>query len=61
LDLPASRGLRPRPSSYSTAEVKAHFQEVSAGSLKRLQMDHVDILYNHAADSESDINSEGCA
>jgi aryl-alcohol dehydrogenase-like predicted oxidoreductase len=37
----------------------AHFLEVFAGSLKRLQMEHVDILYNHACDSEADINSEG--
>jgi predicted aldo/keto reductase-like oxidoreductase len=45
--------------SYSPADVRAHFEEVFAGSLKRLQMDYVDILYNHAADSEADINSEG--
>lgn len=44
---------------FSPAEVKAHFNEVFAGSLQRLQMDHVDILYNHAADTEADITSEG--
>lgn len=45
--------------TYSPAEVKAHFNDVFEGSLKRLQMEDVDILYNHAADSEADINSEG--
>ena len=45
--------------TYSTAEIKAHFNEVFEGSLKRLQMDYVDILYNHAADSETEIHSEG--
>jgi predicted aldo/keto reductase-like oxidoreductase len=45
--------------SYTPAEVETHFHEVFAGSLQRLQMDHVDILYNHAADSEADISSEG--
>jgi len=39
--------------------VKTHFLDIFQGSLKRLQMDYVDILYNHAADSEADINSEG--
>jgi uncharacterized protein len=45
--------------TYSTAEVKAHFYEVFEGSLKRLQMRYVDILYNHGADSEAEIHSEG--
>jgi len=45
--------------TFSPAEVNAHFKEVFAGSLQRLQMDHVDILYNHAADTEADISSEG--
>lgn len=45
--------------TYSTAAVKTHFNEVFEGSLKRLQMDYVDILYNHAADSETEIHSEG--
>ncbi len=52
-----SRGQRPR--AYTSAEAKAHFNEVFAGSLKRLQMDYVDIIYNHAADSEADVQSEG--
>ena len=51
-----SRGQRPR--SYTPAEAKAHFNEVFASSLKRLQMDYVDIIYNHAADSEADVQSE---
>jgi len=45
--------------NYSPAEVKAHFLEVFESSLKRLQMDYVDIFYNHACDSEADIASEG--
>ena len=48
-----------QPATYSKADVKAHFLEVFESSLKRLQMDHVDILYNHSADSEAAINSEG--
>jgi uncharacterized protein len=45
--------------TYTPAEVETHFHELFDGSLQRLQMDHVDILYNHAADSEADVNSEG--
>ena len=41
------------------AEVKAHFLDAFDGCLKRLQMDYVDILYNHSCDSEADIGSEG--
>jgi aryl-alcohol dehydrogenase-like predicted oxidoreductase len=41
------------------AEIEASFHEIFAGSLKRLQMDYVDILYNHSADSEAEVNSEG--
>ena len=47
------------PQTYGPAEVKAHFLDIFQGSLRRLQMDHVDILYNHAADSEEHVNSEG--
>jgi len=61
--LPPGWGFGPRAQTqqriYSPAEVKAHFHEVFEGSLKRLQVDYVDILYNHAADSEADIDSEG--
>ena len=53
------QGAQAQPKSFSPAEVKAHFNETFAGSLKRLQMDYVDILYNHSADSEADVNSEG--
>ena len=45
--------------TYSAADVKAHFLEVFESSLKRLQMDYVDILYNHSADSEAAVHSEG--
>jgi len=53
------QGGQAQAKTYSPAEVKSHFLEVFAGSLRRLQMDHVDILYNHASDSEADILSEG--
>ncbi len=52
------RGQSPEPKS-AAAETKAQFNNVFAGCLKRLQMDYVDVLYNHGADSEADINSEG--
>ncbi len=45
--------------TYTAAEVRDHFNATFAGSLKRLQMDYVDILYNHSADSEADVHSEG--
>jgi uncharacterized protein len=45
--------------TYTPAEIKSNFNEVFEGSLKRLQMDHVDILYNHSADSEAAVQSEG--
>jgi len=52
-------GSEAQARTYTPAEVKAHFLEVFAASQKRLQMDHVDILYNHACDTEAQINSEG--
>ena len=55
----ARRGSEAPARVYTPAEVKAHFLEVFAASQKRLQMDYVDILYNHACDSEAQINSEG--
>ncbi len=50
---------REQPQTYSPAEAKAHFNEIFEGSLKRLQMNYVDIIYNHSADTEADINSPG--
>jgi uncharacterized protein len=35
------------------------FRRVFEGSLKRLQMDHADILYYHAVDSAEDVHAEG--
>jgi uncharacterized protein len=35
------------------------FRQAFEGSLKRLQMDHVDILYYHLVDSLDDLRSEG--
>ena len=52
------RGQTPAQ-TLSPAEVSAHFNEIFEGSLKRLQMDYVDILYNHSADSQAQVNSDG--
>ncbi len=43
----------------SIAEAKKRFVEGVETSLKRLQMDHVDILYHHAVDSVEDARAEG--
>src|SRR5271166_3736474 len=48
---------RNRP--QNAAEAKQQFVEGVEGSLKRLQMDHVDILYRHAVDSVEDAQAEG--
>ncbi len=49
-----SRNLPPNP-----AEAKKRFIEGVESSLKRLQMDHVDILYHHAVDSVENAQAEG--
>lgn len=43
----------------AAAQLKQRFVDQFDGSLKRLQMDHVDILYSHGADDEASINSAG--
>jgi uncharacterized protein len=43
----------------SAAEGKARFMENTDKSLKRLQMDYVDILYYHSVDSVEAANNEG--
>ena len=48
---------RNRP--QNAAEAKKRFIEGVEGSLRRLQMDHVDILYHHAVDSVEDAQAEG--
>ena len=48
-----------RNRSQNTAEAKKRFVEGVEGSLRRLQMDYVDILYHHAVDSEEDARAEG--
>lgn len=48
-----------RNHSQSAAEAKVRFIEGVEGSLKRLQMDYVDILYHHAVDSVEDARAEG--
>jgi aryl-alcohol dehydrogenase-like predicted oxidoreductase len=54
-----TRGGQKDERTYSPAEVKGHFFDIFQQSLKRLQMDYVDIVFNHAADSPGDITSEG--
>ncbi len=46
------------PSKRRDAGVKAEMRSVLEGSLKRLQMDHVDLLYFHALDSAEDVRAE---
>jgi hypothetical protein len=41
------------------AEAKQRFVDGVEASLKRLQMDYVDILYYHAVDSVEDVHAEG--
>jgi predicted aldo/keto reductase-like oxidoreductase len=48
-----------RNRSHNAAEAKKQFVEGVEGSLRRLQMDHVDILYHHAVDSVEDAQAEG--
>ena len=48
-----------RDHSQNSAEAKHRFVEAVESSLKRLQMDHVDILYHHSVDSVEDAQSEG--
>jgi uncharacterized protein len=48
---------RNRP--QNTAEARKRFVDGVEGSLRRLQMDHVDILYHHAVDSVEDARAEG--
>src|ERR1017187_207238 len=48
-----------RNHSQSAAEAKVRCIEGVEASLRRLQMDHVDILYDHAVDSVEDAQAEG--
>jgi len=43
----------------NTADAKQRFIEGVESSLKRLQMDHVDILYHHSVDSVESAQAEG--
>ena len=45
--------------SQSAAEVKRRFIDGVEASLRRLQMDHVDILYHHGVDSADHAKAEG--
>ena len=49
--------LRNRPQNSS--EARNRFIDGLNASLKRLQMDHVDILYHHSVDSVEDAKAEG--
>jgi hypothetical protein len=46
------------PSKRMEAGAKEQIRSIFEGSLKRLQMDHVDILYFHAIDSADEARSE---
>ena len=48
---------RNRP--QSVAEAKKRFVDGVESSLRRLQMDHVDILYHHSVDSVEDARADG--
>lgn len=48
-----------RSRSQNTAEAKKRFVEGVEGSLQRLQMDHVDVLFHHGVDSVDDARAEG--
>jgi len=51
--------VRDRDRKLNTADGKARFIENMEKSLKRLQMDYVDILFYHAMDSVDNARSEG--
>jgi len=45
--------------SASDPQARQAFRQVAEESLKRLQTDHVDILYYHSVDSAGDLRAEG--
>jgi predicted aldo/keto reductase-like oxidoreductase len=51
--------LRGQGMSVHDPQAKSAFRQVFEGSLRRLQMDYVDILYYHAVDSAEDARAEG--
>jgi uncharacterized protein len=51
------QGFRSAP--RSAADAKSHFIDGVEASLRRLQMDHVDILYYHGVDSPEQARGEG--
>ena len=57
--VPLPPALRENLSALTSAEVKDKLQETFNGSLKRLQMDHVDILHLHGADSAEMVKLDG--
>jgi predicted aldo/keto reductase-like oxidoreductase len=56
----ATKGLVPEHRrGLTAAQAKARFISILEGSLKRLQMDYVDMLYLHAALNAEDVRNEG--
>jgi hypothetical protein len=51
--------LRGAGVSARDPQARNAFREVAEASLKRLQTDHVDILYYHSVDSAEDLRAEG--
>jgi aryl-alcohol dehydrogenase-like predicted oxidoreductase len=51
--------LRGQGLSVHAPQARNAFRQMFEGSLKRLQMDHVDILYYHSVDSVEDVHAEG--
>jgi uncharacterized protein len=51
--------LKPPESTQTPEKVKEAFMSTAEESLKRLQMDHVDILYLHAVNAVDDIHNAG--
>jgi len=51
--------VRGSDKGLNAVDGKARFIEMAEKSLKRLQMDHVDILFYHSVDSVEDARSEG--
>jgi hypothetical protein len=48
-----------RGTGQTPAQVRDSFIQTFEGSLKRLQMDHVDVLFYHSVDKVEDVGSEG--
>jgi predicted aldo/keto reductase-like oxidoreductase len=47
------------PAAWNDPQARNNFRQAFEASLKRLQMDHVDILYHHMVDSTEQARAEG--